>query len=63
VAGTDGGELVGVVPGERLRPLGPRYVGVDLYFTRPEEDLAFSAEQRLLYPDRLREHFESTAPN
>jgi hypothetical protein len=40
----------------------PRYVGDDLYFTRLDVDFR-PAEQRLPYANRLREHFESTAPN
>jgi histidine triad (HIT) family protein len=39
----------------------PRYAGDDLYFTRPQQDFS-PAEQRLPYADKLREHFESTAP-
>lgn len=36
----------------------PRYTGDDLYLTRPEPDFA-PAEQRLLYANRLREHFDT----
>ena len=40
----------------------PRYVGDDLYFTRPEQDFA-PAEQRLPYSDKLRKCFTSSAPS
>jgi histidine triad (HIT) family protein len=40
----------------------PRYTGDDLYFTRPQQDFA-PAAQRLPYANKLREYFESTAPN
>lgn len=40
----------------------PRYSGDNLYFTYPDRDFR-PAEQRVVFADKLRKHFDSTSPN